>query len=266
MSKITKNKLLDWIVDFPIQSNLSLVLELPPGNKLISLHEDKIVHAASMMKLPVMATVFRLSREKKLNLFDHIQVKNSFPSLTSSDYFSLNQTLTRSHYQLIELVELMIANSDNQATNILINLVGFFEIEETLKIWCMHNTKIIRMIMDKHAFNQGLNNLTSAEDIACFFRKLWKGEEITGIEKNQMLDILKKQTIKDRIPSAVPEGIEIAHKTGSITGHCYDGGIIYTHPPFILVVLVYNRDDGVSVIQKITGNIFKFFDQLTTLH
>jgi beta-lactamase class A len=258
---ISDSNLVDLIVDSCSRSSLSLVVESPPGQPFLSLNSNKILHAASLMKLPIMATVFRLNREKKLNLHDQVAVINSFPSLTSSKFFSINQSLPDPDYQIIDLVKLMIIRSDNQATNVLINLIGFPQITETLRLWSLNNTRIIRMIMDEDAFSKGLNNVTSAEDIATFFRKLWTGTGLEKEDKDQMIAILKKQAVNNRIPSALPPGIEIAHKTGSITGHCYDGGIIYTRPPLLLVIMVYNSESGVSIIHKITANILKVLNK-----
>jgi beta-lactamase class A len=58
-----------------------------------------------------------------------------------------------------------------------------------------------------------------------------------------MIQILARQQFNEGIPSGLPKGIPVAHKTGQITRIHHDGGIVYAHRPFVLVVLVRGIED-----------------------
>jgi beta-lactamase class A len=58
-----------------------------------------------------------------------------------------------------------------------------------------------------------------------------------------MIGILKRQKHNEGIPSGLPAGIDVAHKTGEITRIHHDAGVVYAKRPYVLVVLVRGIDD-----------------------
>ena len=63
-----------------------------------------------------------------------------------------------------------------------------------------------------------------------------------------MVAILKRQKFNDGIPSGLPAGTPVAHKTGSITKIHHDAAIVYGPRPYVVVVLVRGIED-----QKVSG-------------
>lgn len=57
----------------------------------------------------------------------------------------------------------------------------------------------------------------------------------------QMLDILRRQQVRDRLPLFLPPGVEIAHKTGSVTRVSNDAGVLYA-PQSLCIIAVFTRD------------------------
>jgi beta-lactamase class A len=47
---------------------------------------------------------------------------------------------------------------------------------------------------------------------------------------------MKRQTLNARIPAGVPEGVTIAHKTGSLRGVRNDAGIVYAERPYVIAI------------------------------
>lgn len=89
----------------------------------------------------------------------------------------------------------------------------------------------------------GVPPKTSAYDIGRFFEKLYKGEMGGQLYSKEMLAILGRQRLNDRLPKYLPDSVIIAHKTGELDGYKHDGGIIYAAKgPYILVVLSKSDD------------------------
>lgn len=87
---------------------------------------------------------------------------------------------------------------------------------------------------DTDLHNQGYNgtNLaglphTSSNDVALLFARLYAGKLLSADSNAAFLALLKEQTIVNRLPQGLPDGTEIAHKTGDLYGYMHDAGIVY---------------------------------------
>ncbi len=56
-----------------------------------------------------------------------------------------------------------------------------------------------------------------------------------------MLEIMRRQQVRDRLPLLLPPSVEIAHKTGSLSRVSNDAAILYA-PRSACVVTVFTRD------------------------
>ena len=134
-------------------------------------HQD-IFPAASVIKLPVLYILFlnyisgNLAPESLLEF-------NEKDFVEDSPWFeSLN--MKSGECSLKEIAHSMITVSDNTSTNLLIELFGLKEINLVIKNLGLKNTQLKRKMCDFKARNNGLENLTTPEDMALFFNKLIK--------------------------------------------------------------------------------------------
>ena len=65
----------------------------------------------------------------------------------------------------------------------------------------------------------GIENYTTAEDMALLLEKIYHGELVSPEASAQMLEILKRQKVNDRLPKGLPGYLVIAHKTGPVERH-----------------------------------------------
>jgi beta-lactamase class A len=137
----------------------------------------------------------------------------------------------------------MIVRSSNLTTNALIALVGPQNANATAHELGARNIKVLRGVEDQKAFDRGLNNTTDAAALATIFTALGRGEAVSASASREMIGILKRQKHNTGIPAGLPPGIEVAHKTGTITRIHHDAGIVYARRPYVLVVLVRGMDD-----------------------
>ncbi|MBU2505146.1 MAG: class A beta-lactamase-related serine hydrolase [Bacteroidetes bacterium] len=195
-------------------------------NKLyINAHEN--FHAASTMKTPVMMEVFKQASMSKISLDDSILVENKFKSIVDSSEYSMSigrdsgdglYEYLGKNRTILELTYSMITVSSNLATNILIDLVKAENVMKTLKEIGANDIKVLRGVEDMKAYDLGLNNTTTAADLALVLKTIEMKKFLREDYCEKMLDILKTQKFSDLIPKLLPKDIIVAHKTGLITG------------------------------------------------
>ena len=238
-------------------------LLLGDEEKEILINEHKEFHAASTMKTPVMIELYQQAYDGKVNLDDSILVKNSFYSIVdSSEYeMDLNEDSGERMYQYIgeklpvrELMYDMIVYSSNLATNILIELVDAKKVTQTMRRLGAEDIQVLRGVEDIKAFEQGLSNTTTAMDLLKIYEGLAKERVVSQVASKDMIEILKQQHFKDVIPAKLPKDVEVAHKTGWITGVRHDSGIVYLPEgqKYVLVILSKNIQDDKAALKMMT--------------
>jgi len=98
---------------------------------------------------------------------------------------------------------------------------------------------VLRGVEDQKAFDRGLNNTTTARDLAVLLAAIAQGRAASDSSSAIMLDILTRQEFRAGIPAGIPPGTQVASKTGNITGVNHDAAVIFppTRPPYVLVIL-----------------------------
>lgn len=222
--------------------------DLQTGRELL-LNADASFHAASTMKVPVMLEVYREAREGRLSLDERLAVKNEFKSIADASTFSVSpaddseQTLYRkigSTETVRELLRLMITESSNLATDIIIERVGAERVMELMRRMGASGIRVLRGVEDGKAFERGLNNTTTARGLLLLLRAIAEGRAVSRAASKEMNDILLAQKFNEGIPAGLPAAARVAHKTGSITKIEHDAAIVYLpgRKPYVLVVLV----------------------------
>lgn len=222
--------------------------DLQTGRELL-INPGVSFHAASTMKVPVMLEVYREAREGKLSLDERLHVKNEFKSIADGSTFSVSpaddseQTLYKkvgSTETVRELLRLMITESSNLATDIIIERVTAARVMDLMRRMGARDIRVLRGVEDGKAFERGLNNTTTARDLLILLRAVASGRAVSRAASKEMADILLAQKFNEGIPAGLPAGVRVAHKTGSITKIEHDAGIVYVpgRRPYVLVVLV----------------------------
>ena len=121
------------------------------------------VPAASIIKLPIMGAVFSEQEVGRLSVSDKIKLRQK-DKIGGSGI--LKNQRSGKEYNIKEIIELMMTISDNTATNILINLIGFERLNAWFKGNGLKGTYLSRLMMDMASRDKGIENYTTAEDIA----------------------------------------------------------------------------------------------------
>lgn len=251
--------------------NFALAFKNLDDGKEILINENEIFHAASTMKTPVMIEFYKQLHQGKLSLEDTLQIKNEFKSIVDGTMYKLSEfddsdknTYNKlgQYYSINNLIYEMITISSNFATNILIDYIGANNVTKSMKEIGALNIDILRGVEDIKAFELGLNNTTSAKDLLIIYEKLAKGKIINNESSAIMIDILKDQKYDDIIPKYLPKDIEIANKTGMITGVHHDSGIVFLKDgkKYVIIILSKNMSDmesGTEMMARISELIYK---------
>jgi beta-lactamase class A len=216
------------------------------------LRADEPFHAASTMKIPVMIELFHQVQEGKLKLDDPLAIKNEFHSIVDNSVYKLSDTddsevdLYKAEgrpRKLSELCDLMITQSSNLATNLLIEKLGVENIRATVHSLHADGMNVLRGVEDDKAYEKGLNNTTTARALLVLLQAIAEGRAVDPESSRQMVAILERQKFNESIPAGLPPGIEVAHKTGEITKIHHDAAIVYAKRPFVLVILTRGLED-----------------------
>ncbi|MEJ2236741.1 MAG: class A beta-lactamase-related serine hydrolase [Gemmatimonadales bacterium] len=220
----------------------------------VAIGAETLLHAASMMKVPVMIQLFRDVDSRKLSLEDSVTITNTFHSIVDSSTYELSDSddsdstlygKLGEKATLGELVELMITVSSNLAATILIEHLDVARIQSLTRALEAHSMMVLRGVEDIKAYEAGMNNRTTARDMGLLFRAIGDGTAASDSSCREMIEILSRQEFNSGIPAGLPRDIRVAHKTGRITRINHDGGIIYAGSTrsYVLVVLTGGMDD-----------------------
>jgi beta-lactamase class A len=243
------------------------------GGKMIAINPDSVFHAASTMKVPVMIEYFRGIDARRITRDQSLLLGTTFKSIVDGSSYQLDagvdsdsSVFARVGQQvpLRWLVERMIVRSSNLATNTLIEVLDAKKVDATARSLGTTNMKVLRGVEDGKAFQAGLNNQTSARDLALLLEAIESGKAASKQSCRAMIEILAAQEFNDEVPAGLPAGTRVAHKTGWITGVTHDAALVYPpgRKPYVLVVLTKGIPDR-PVAQKLIADISRLvWDEL----
>jgi len=204
----------------------------PAMDIAVSHRGDELFHAASTMKVPVMAEVFRQAGEGRFAVGDTIPVSTTFASMIDGSPYECGGSKAVMEYvgkgaTILFLTEQMMVVSDNLATNLLIQLLTAQKVTATFRRLGATRSFVLRGVMDEEAYQAGLSNRVTPDDLNALLQSIEEGRAGTPEATAEMKRILLAQEFNDMIPAQLPEGVRVGHKTGSITRIFHDTAIVY---------------------------------------
>lgn len=225
---------------------------------------DKVFHAASTMKVAVMAELFSQAKAGTLKLTDEMIVKNEFKSVVDDSPYKLSvgddsdAVVYQAEGKPMSLEALnfqMITVSSNFATNLLIDKLGVSNVRRTVEALGAYGLEVRRGVEDQKAFDKGIINETTARGLLTILDAIAQGRAVSKEASAKMVEVLAAQKFNDGIPAGLRAGTKVAHKTGTITKVHHDAGIVYGSHPYVLVVLtrgIATEKESDALIARIT--------------
>ncbi|WP_129600072.1 serine hydrolase [Anaerophilus nitritogenes] len=282
--KTLKNKIENIINS--IDGHKGIYIKDCSTNKVICINENRIFHAASTIKLPILYDALLQVQNKNLTLDDTYHLK-------ASDKVDGSGILKLMHIglevTLKDLITLMIDVSDNVATNILHDLLGKDHINKSIQNLNLKNTFFARKLM---ICDSNSHSYTTAKDLGLLLEEFLVCKNLNKDMANIGLDILFNQQYNDRISHDLilcgnchkylghkttclkcnehtsnfdPFFVPFAHKTGEINGVIHDGGILNIKNKKIIIVCLTDKltdhELGILMQQKIGKVIFDYFNK-----
>lgn len=220
-----KNKLVQQIEKeiLNAEAKISLLIEDLDTDEILFSHEaEKAVVSASIIKVPILLTALELIQEGRYSPDSIIEISEA-DILKDSEVFEYGA----GSYTLEELLVWMIINSDNSATNCLIDLLTIERINDFCRRLSLKSTKLERKMLDFKAMEAGWNNYTSAKDMEIVFRALYYKSILTPGICDYAISILGRQRHKQLAMRYIADDVIIAHKTGDLDFLKHDVGIFF---------------------------------------
>lgn len=211
-----------------------LYCDMEKYDKILSFHAKDQVVSASVIKVPIMMAVLDRALREHLSLESKIKVDEKH-ICADSLVFEYGERQA----SLYELLFFMIVNSDNTATNVLIEYMGMDALNLYFEQIGLKTTRVERKMLDYKAVKSGKNNYISAKDIYTSMTALLKQTVLNQEYCELALNIMKKNRDNKLLNRYLYEGYEIAHKTGGLNDIVHDAGVIYgKNGKYFLAVLV----------------------------
>lgn len=225
---------------------------LPVGSMdgLVSINGAVQHSSASMIKLLVLAALLDAAQQGTVDLSADVEV-------APEDIVGGSGTVQddgAGTYALQELARRMIADSDNTATNVIVDLIGMDAVNAEATKLGLSNTVMARKMMDTTAAEQGMQNRMSSDDAATILNLIASGRLVNEQMSELALGFLLQQSVNAGLVDGVPAGVDVAHKTGELVQVEHDGGIVLAAQPYVLVVMTEGMDNaaGVSLIAQVS--------------
>jgi beta-lactamase class A len=194
------------------------------GSLVAAYHATQLRTAASTIKLPLLVEVLRQSELGTLDLSRRVTIRQrDVVGGTGDLQYQVGRTLT-----LQEVVQHMVLHSDNVAANILVDLVGMDVVNATAAANHFPNTFFRRRMLDTAAEAAGIENVTSAADLADMVERIARGTLISPTVSQQALSLLDERGRLDKnwLGLKLPGGAQLSHINGTLTGVRNDVGLI----------------------------------------
>lgn len=266
--------------------NMAVYMKNLRTGEEIALDADSTYETFSVIKVAIMAEVFRQAESGKFSLDERVELKPGDQRLPSGVLYTMQPGLKPT---VRDLLTLMIIISDNEATDLLADKVSRPNVTKYMHELGLNNTSIefsdldwdrkwlgsmdpsysnapgnktLEFPFDKYsasqvqrAFGETIYNAgiyfghSTARDLGHLFEMIQQKKLVSASASEWMLATLEKQQVDNRFPKYLRD-VTIAHKTGD--GQPFianDAGIIFIKDqPVVLVVLTgHHRGDTESL-------------------
>jgi beta-lactamase class A len=251
-------------VDQQLDGVMGVAIEALSNGDHYFLHEDEVFAQASSIKITVLANLYLQAQQGKLKLTDLYTVQSSDLVPDSDIMNGLTPGTTR--ITLRDLATMMVAVSDNAATNVLIDRIGMANVNDMLDSLGLTHTRLRRKMMDLEAAKQGRENISTPREMMSLLGAIYNGKLLN---KEMMADFFKVLSTNKSsfIPRDLPPDLKVANKPGELEAVRNDSGIVFVEGrPYVICVMtafLRNERDGEKAISEVSLETWRMFDRLS---
>ncbi len=238
------------------------ILDLKTGEEIL-INGETTFPTGSSIKIPILIELHRQAATGPLKLSDRLAI-NSRQQVGGSGIL-LHFGDQGSDLSLSDLSILMIALSDNTATNMLIDHLGMERINKTIEGLGLSGIRLQRKMIDLSAMARGNENIATPRQAAQLLEMLSKGRVISPEVSAAVLKTLRIPK-SSPIPKLIPVSTSIANKPGGVEGVACDWGLVeIPNRPFAIAVMTTYNGESASAdeaIARIARMAYDYFSRL----
>lgn len=238
------------------------VKDLTSGEEFF-INGDEVMPQASSIKIAVLADLYLQAQRGKLKLSDEYIVRKEDMVPGSDIMLGLMPGTTR--LTLRDLATMMVAVSDNSATNVLIDRLGMDNVNDMLENMGLHVTRLQRRMMDLKAAGEGRENVSTPREMMTLLETLHRGKLLNKDMTEDFFRVLSTHK-ESALLQGLPDDAAAADKPGELEAVRNDSGIVMVKDrPYVLCVMTtYLKDehDGSAVIRKVAALTYSYFDRV----
>lgn len=234
------------------------------------LGESEEFIAASIIKVPIMGALLQEVSDGNIKLTELYQLSDFDKVGGAGVLCHLDSGLS---ITLKDLMTLMIIQSDNTATNILIDRISVSVIQKFMKEKGFHQSNFYNKLMIIPSELKGLN-LLNVSEIHEFMKLAIQGKMVSQHVSEWMIQTMKKQQIH-YVKAGFPEIkssdytdqkplFEIASKTGNIPNHFHEIGVIYFNGEVLQFTIFsqgMGQNEAMSFFKEIGSALFDYISK-----
>jgi beta-lactamase class A len=233
-------------------STVGYVIKDFKSGQVASNNADVIFPSASLIKFPILCAAFQAVEEGRLSLGAPVTLQRGDRKGGSG---TLKFSAVGTVYTNRELLEAMIDRSDNTAADLIVRELGYDYLQKTFIALGLQDTEIRPEGFKLTSRRVQEDNVTSPRDMAYLLEKIYRRELVSPQASDQMLDIMKHQHLRDRLPRFLPTGWEIAHKTGLLRKACHDVGIVFSPKGDYMICVLTSHDVTYKMAKRFIANV-----------
>ncbi|MEE3348720.1 MAG: serine hydrolase [Candidatus Gastranaerophilaceae bacterium] len=217
---------------------------------------EEIFPAASIIKIPVLIQLFKSIETKQLSLYDSMELTDYYRAEGSGN---LQFKAENSTYTIDYLARIMITDSDNSATNMLMSKLGSMtDVNQGLRDWGIKRTQVKTWLPDM----QG-TNYTTAKDLAKMLYNIENPKFLSDNSRTKIISYMSHVKNNRLIQAGLGSGASFIHKTGDIGKMLGDAGVVTTPngKKYIVIIMAnrpYNSPEGKDFIVKASEIIYNY--------
>lgn len=201
--------------------------------KSVKINSNTTVATASIIKVPILYELFRQIDKGLIKLDDQMIMEQQYVTGGSGhlQFKQSNQKLS-----IAKLAELMIQDSDNTATNMLLSQIGGINTSNrVMKSWGVSHTQMGNWLPDLSG-----TNVTTAEDMGKILYNLDNPELLSLSSRSKIVEIMSNVKNVYLIQAGIGRDAQFIHKTGNIANMIGDAGIVEmpNGHKYIVVIMV----------------------------
>lgn len=226
------------------------------------INASETVSSASIIKLPILIEMFRRSESLKNAGYKPIDLNSKllFDEIHKATGSGLLQYYkTGGEYTIDYLAKIMIQQSDNSATNMLLDEIGGMEaLNSASRKWGLKSTQMTTWLPDLKG-----TNTVSAKDMATLLYNLDSPKFLNDNSRYMIKQYMSNVQNGTLIQAGLPKEAEFLHKTGDIGKMLGDAGIVYAPngKKYIVVILAQRPHNDYSArdfIQEASRIIYRY--------